>query len=116
MSSKGANRFRSDGSLRRNEVVAKKQVVRQMIDRVPDELSRIDSDALRAAVVLLANIVKRSRRPDIPTTPHIAQRIAQLLEPPPPPPPPPPPSTDVADTSAHHTRRPHQRTLKWPPT
>lgn len=40
MSSKGANRFRSDGSLRRNEVVAKKQVVRQMIDRVPDELSR----------------------------------------------------------------------------
>jgi len=36
---------------------------------VPDELSRIDSDALRAAVVLLANIVKRSRRPDIPTTP-----------------------------------------------
>ena len=65
MSSKGANRFRSDGSLRRNEVVAKKQVVRQMIDRVPDELSRIDSDALRAAVVLLANIVNGAAACDL---------------------------------------------------
>jgi len=71
---------------------------------------------IRAAADSGLKAIERARNAGWADGHKAGKAAAQLLEPPPPPPPPPPPSTDVADTSAHHTRRPDRRTLKWPPT
>ena len=57
-----ASDYKVDGALRRDRIIAKKRAAVNLVEGLPDEMSRIDSDALIAAVALLDNIRRRVAR------------------------------------------------------
>ena len=56
----GKDAHRSDGSLRENEVRRKKQAILNLVNRIPDNLDRPESDIIKVVVNLLSRLIQRA--------------------------------------------------------